>query len=268
MEALGRLGFVGTGKITAAMVDGLLCSRCPPVAPIVLSPRGARAPGLLERHGPRRVVIAADNQSVLDASDTVFLALRPPDAVPALQELRFRPSQLCISLMHGISPSAIAAAAAGCDASAIVRANPLPGCATGDGITAMCPPHPGVRALFAGLGAVHEVQTLDELHVLHAASCLMGPIYQLMHTGAAWTAAAATAAAKEGGGGGGGGTATSQVDAERYMRDLLSSVAAEASKDAQHHGFASLVAQQTRGGLNENNIRRLNEAGKATHNST
>lgn len=251
MQALGRLGFVGTGKITSAMVDGL-CLRCPPVAPIVLSPRGARAPALLERHGQQRVAVAADNQGVLDASDTVFLALRPPDAIEALQQLQFKPDQLVVSLMHGISPAAIATAAAGCEASTIVRANPLPACATGDGITAMSPPHPGVSALFDHLGSVHQVETLGDLHVLHAASCLMGPIFQLMHTGAVWSAQANGAATAAGGG-------ITEAAAESFMRDLLSSIAAEAGKDT--HRFSSLVAQQTRGGLNENNIRRLREAG-------
>lgn len=249
MQSLGRLGFVGTGKITSAVVDGL-CTRCPPVNPIVLSPRGSRAPDLLKRHGPERVVIAEDNQAVLNASDTVFLALRPPDAIAALEQLSFRPSQLCVSLMHGISPAAIAAAASGCDQAAIVRVNPLPACATGDGIAAMYPPHPTVSALFRELGSVHEVETLDDLHVLHAASCLMGPIFQLMQTSAKWTAGAA--AEREGG--------ITETAAEHYMQDLLSSIAAEASKESRH-GFTSLVAQQTRGGLNEQNIARLTEAG-------
>ena len=250
MEALGRLGFVGTGKITSAVVDGLFYTRCPPVAPIVVSPRGSRATDLLNRHGPERVAIAFSNQAVLDASDTVFLALRPPDAIAALKKLRFRPSHLCVSLMHGISPAAIAAAASGCEESSIVRVNPLPACATRDGITAMCPPHPAVSALFRELGSVYEVETMDELHVLHSASCLMGPIFKLMQTGAKWTAAAA---AERGG-------RIAEAAADRYMQDLLSSVAAEASKDTRH-GFTSLVAQQTRGGLNENNIARLTQAG-------
>ena len=251
MQALGRLGFVGTGKITSAVVDGLFATRCPPVvAPVVLSPRGSHAPDLLNRLGPERVTIASSNQAVLDASDTVFLALRPPDAIAALKQLCFRPSHLCVSLMHGISPAAIAAAASGCEESSIVRVNPLPACATRDGITAMHPPHPAVSALFRELGSVHEVESLDELHVLHAASCLMGPIFQLMQTGATWTAAAA---AERGG-------RITEAAAERYMQDLLSSVAAEASKDTRY-GFASLVAQQTRGGLNEKNIARLTGAG-------
>ena len=44
------------------------------------------------------------------------------------------------------------------------------------------------------------------------------------------------------------------------MQDLLRSVAAEATKDTLG-GFASLVSQQTRGGLNEKNIARMAEAG-------
>jgi hypothetical protein len=78
----------------------------------------------------------------------------------------------------------------------------------------------------------------------------MGPIFQLMQTGAKWTADAAA----EGGGG------ITEAAAERYMQDLLSSVAAEASKDSRY-GFTSLIAQQTRGGLNEQNIARLTTAG-------
>ena len=78
----------------------------------------------------------------------------------------------------------------------------------------------------------------------------MGPIFQLMQTSSEWTA---NAAAERGGG-------ITEAAAERYTEDLLSSVAAEAGKDSRH-GFTSLVAQQTRGGLNEQNIARLTEAG-------
>ena len=242
---LGRLGFVGSGKICSALVEGIL-TRCPPLAPIALSPRG-RAPALRQRF-PEQVRLAADNQAVLDESDTVFMALRPQDAIGALQQLEFQPGTLVVSLMHGVSPSAIAAAASGVEADAIVRANPLPGCANGSGITALCPPNDAVHALFSRLGAVHAVETLEELHVLHSASCLMGPIFELMRTGAVWAASA------EGSG------AIDEAAAEAFMKDLLSSVAAEACLD-KHGGFEALVAQQTRGGLNEGNIRRMAEAG-------
>lgn len=246
---LGRLGFVGAGKICSAMVQGII-SRCPAaaaVAPIVLSPRG-RALALQKRY-PEHVSVAADNQAVVSEADTVFLALRPGDAIAALEQLQFGPDVLVVSLMHGVAPAAIAAAAKGVDAGAVVRANPLPGCANGNGITALCPPHDAVCALFGQLGSVHAVRTLDELHVLHAASCLMGPIFELMHTGAVWTSTAQ-----------GAGNIADEA-AEQYMKDLLSSVAAEACLEDKHGGFRSLVEQQTRGGLNENNIRRLTEAG-------
>ena len=71
-----------------------------------------------------------------------------------------------------------------------------------------------------------------------------------MHTGTIWTAAAA---AERGG-------SITKAEAELYMQDLLSSVAAEAN-NCSSDGFLSLVAQQTRGGLNERNIARLTAAG-------
>lgn len=266
---LGRIGFIGTGKIANAIVDGIVL-RCPQPQPITVSPRGSRAQTLLQRY-PQHVQIAADNQAVLDMSDTIFLALRPriqlayihmlqvhmhvhmpaADAIAALQNLHFTPQTLVVSLMHGISPHAIASAARGVDATAIVRVNPLPACASGHGITALCPPHPSVSELFGRLGAVHPVDTLDELHVLHAASTLMGPLFELMRTASVWAASAD------------GNGSIDERAAQRYMSDLLAAIAAEASAETGHPGggFSSLVAQQTRGGLNEANIRRLRDAG-------
>ena len=64
-----RLGFIGTGNITAAMVEGL-------GGGVVLSPRGAEmAAGLADRFPD--VTVAESNQSVIDKCDMVVLAIRP-----------------------------------------------------------------------------------------------------------------------------------------------------------------------------------------------
>lgn len=90
-------GFVGTGAITDAMVRGLLAS--PPLAPeIVVSPRNAGIAERLKRDFSV-VRIASDNQAVVDACDTVFLAVRPQIAEEVITTLRFRPEATVISVI-------------------------------------------------------------------------------------------------------------------------------------------------------------------------
>jgi hypothetical protein len=64
------------------------------------------------------VTVATDNQAVLDASDSVVLGLTPQDAAHALTGLSFAGGaegssgyllpRKVVSLMHGVSPQAVA----------------------------------------------------------------------------------------------------------------------------------------------------------------
>src|SRR3546814_18499581 len=90
-----RLGLIGTGTIAAAIVEGLALSGN---EPILLSPRNADiAADLASRFS--HVGVASDNQAVIDASDLVILAVRPPLADAVLGPLRFRPDHRLLSLI-------------------------------------------------------------------------------------------------------------------------------------------------------------------------
>ncbi len=70
-----KLGFIGTGALSSAIVTGLK-SLPGETTPVVISPRNEEiAAGLAARFPD--VTIAADNQAVLDQSDMVMLAVRP-----------------------------------------------------------------------------------------------------------------------------------------------------------------------------------------------
>ena len=70
-----KLGFIGTGALTSAIVTGLKSDPDNSVS-ILLSPRNEDiAASLASRY--RDVRVAPDNQAVLDACDTVMLAVRP-----------------------------------------------------------------------------------------------------------------------------------------------------------------------------------------------
>ncbi|WP_375669565.1 NAD(P)-binding domain-containing protein, partial [Bartonella sp. MR168JLCBS] len=65
-----KIGFLGTGKISASMVDGLMMSVFD-VSSIIISPRNAQIAARLS-HNYNKVRIAENNQALMDVSDCVF----------------------------------------------------------------------------------------------------------------------------------------------------------------------------------------------------
>jgi pyrroline-5-carboxylate reductase len=139
---MGAIGFVGTGRITEAMVRGLKRSALAD-RPILLSPRsvevGARL-ALLPR-----VTVAASNQAVLDGAGLVILAVRPQIAAEVLQGLRFRQDHQVISLIAGLDHGLIGQMTG---VSSVCRAIPLPFVETCQDATPVFPPHPEALARF------------------------------------------------------------------------------------------------------------------------
>lgn len=99
-----RIGFIGTGAITEAMVTGIL-SDTPLASEVVVSPRNAEVASRLASMFPA-VRIAADNQEVADASDILVLAIRPQVAERVVRGLHFTPVRQ--SLASSLRPIAIA----------------------------------------------------------------------------------------------------------------------------------------------------------------
>ena len=89
-----RVGFLGTGRIAAALVDAL----APAGHQIELTRRGrATSAALAERHP--RVAVHDDPQAVVDRSEVVFLCLMAATAWELLPKLQFRPEQEVVNVM-------------------------------------------------------------------------------------------------------------------------------------------------------------------------
>ena len=87
---MARLGFISTGTITDAVVQGLHAAGNTK-HDIHLSPRSeARSRPLAARY--ERVIREDSNEAVVAKSDIVFLAVRPQQ-MPELVRLRFRAEQ-------------------------------------------------------------------------------------------------------------------------------------------------------------------------------
>lgn len=224
-----RIGFVGTGTITAHIVRGLKAS---PLAdwPVLLSPRSHEVAQALAAD-LSGVAIAADNQQVVSRADVVVLAVRPQQAEAVIRPLIFDPARPVISL---IATLPIARLRDWTGAAHICRAIPLPFVENRKGVTPVMPPEPEAMQLFGVLGQAlpaHDIATFDSYA---AASALMGSWFGLVETAADWMQAQGVA----------------EGDARAYLRALFGSLG-ETLATSPLSPAALRQAHSTAGGLNE-----------------
>lgn len=237
-----RLGFVGAGAITEAIVTGLLREGARETD-ILLSPRGADVAGRLADRHPGVVRIAADNQAVLEGCDMVFVAVRPQIVREVLAGLRFKETHVVVSLVAMLSLEELSPLVA--PAARVLRAIPLPAAAEGRSPTALMPPDPTVAALFERVGTVTEVSDPTAFDALAAASGTMAAHFSMAAAVAGWLA-------EQG---------LPQDAARDYVGRILSGLArtADASPTTD---FARLAREHTTpGGLNEQLERHLGDSG-------
>ncbi len=236
-----KLGFIGTGALTAAIVTGLKSHTGEP-EPILLSPRNAdTAAGLAARFAD--VHVAADNQAVLDRCDTVFLAVRPQVAHAVLADLRFRPDHHVVSLIATLSREQVAVLVA--PAMRVTKALPMPMVAHRQGATIICPPDKGMAALFGRLGTVTEVEDAAEFDALSVATATFAAYFKYLETLHSWLKNHGVADAR----------------ARDYVTALFKGLAS-APETAPDMDFMHLAEDYaTRGGLNEQVLRELSAKG-------
>ena len=226
---MSRLGFIGTGCITAAMVRGLKGSDLRDW-PIVLSPRNAELSRSLAETVPG-VAVADSNQSVIDAVDIVVLAVRPQVAAAVLDGLRIGPDRTVISLIAA-TPSDRIAQWTG--AGQICRAIPLPFVEERSDVTPVFPPLPAALQIFGALGKALPVQDQASFDLYAAVSALMGTYFGLMETSTRWAE----------------GNGLPAGDARTYLAGLFQNLSRVAQSSPS--SFAELrTAHSTAGGLNE-----------------
>lgn len=225
------LGFLGAGAITSAIVTGL-SSPGGPCPPILLSPRNAETAAALAARFPN-VRVAPSNQDVLDASQAVFLAVRPQVAVQVLSQLRFSPHHTVITLIANTTVQQIAGLVH--PAARISRAVPLPSTAHRACPIPLYPPDPEAAGILDSLGQVIPVDTEDLLSAFGAATSTMAAHFAFLREIAAWLT-------RQG---------LSESLARAYVAQVFSGLSATAAAQP-HLSFEQLAeAHATPGGLNE-----------------
>lgn len=173
-----RVGFLGTGEITAAMVRGLKGQG----HQILVSPRNAATAATLAAQVPG--VAIAPNEQLVAQSDVVFLCLLARVAQEVLPTLPFRPGQTVISVMVDAPLATLRQLCA--PATDIAITIPLPPITTGGCPLPVYPASPALDALFGARNLILPQPSEAALNAHLGASALCSPILDQLLTATEW----------------------------------------------------------------------------------
>jgi pyrroline-5-carboxylate reductase len=222
-----RIGFIGTGTISAAVIEGVQSLPAPPE--VIVSPR-SEATSLALAAKFRRVTRAGSNAEAAKA-DIVFLGMRPMHLDEAMAGIDFGEDQIVASMVAGLGLADIRAR---WPKPRVCRFIPLPGIARGKGPMATYPAVPEIVQLMSPLGDLFIAPDEARIH-FGGLNSFMSSYFELQR------------ALIEVGTGAGLG----ETDSRAFVVSLLSMLA-DTAQLAPAQSFGSLVQEhQTKGGLNE-----------------
>ena len=178
-----RIGFVGTGVISAAVIEGLCRVPEGETAPeIIVSPRSEKVGRDLTARHPN-VRRAKANQDVVDGSDVICMGVLPSQLPDVLRGLHFRDAQIIVSFVAGADLEDVAAHV---DAKPrICRVVPLPMIARREGPVLLYPAIPEIRDLLAPLGTLIEPANAAKMMAFAHGGALMSSFFAMANAGVA-----------------------------------------------------------------------------------
>ncbi|WP_116473917.1 NAD(P)-binding domain-containing protein [Zobellella maritima] len=176
------LGILGVGHLATYTVTGLRNGG--DQRRITLSPRNADVSRRLAERC--QCSIAGSNQEVVEGSDIILLAVRPERLNELLESLRFKPGQLVISVLAGVSLTQLRQHPA-LQAATLVRVLPPASVEVGAGPVPLFPANAAAEALFGTMGKVIVLESEALFDVALAHGCLHGWSYFLVQQLIDWS---------------------------------------------------------------------------------
>jgi len=235
-----NLGFIGTGNIVSDVIIGISKSKIK-YKKIIISPRNKKKALYLKKYF-KRVIIAEDNQEVINKADWVFLGVLPKVGEAILPKLQFRKRQIIVSFMSTINYPKLKKLIK--IKSSIVRAIPMPPIKLGKGPVAIFPPNKKVKSFFNKIGTTIEIKNEKLSKNFWAISGTMASFYELLNVLSKWLIR----------------KKTNKIDSQKYVI-LLYSALAELALVNSSKPLKNLVNEQTPGGLNWQGVNELRKLG-------
>jgi pyrroline-5-carboxylate reductase len=236
-----NLGFIGTGKIAAAVITGI-CSSKIKFNRIFISPRNKIIAKSLRKKF-KKIIIAKDNQELVDNCNWVFLSITPSVGKKIIKKLKFKSNQIIISFISTITliqlKKEIKVKAQ------IVRAIPLPPISLKKGPVPICPGNKKVKDFFDKIGTTVEINNEKSSINFWATSGMMAPFYELLRVMTNWLV-------KKG---------IKRNNAQKYITSLFLALSEDAVINSKKDLKFLVKESQTINGLNEQGVRELIKSG-------
>ena len=236
-----RLGFIGTGKITASVITGICTSKIS-FQKILISRRNKNISKKLKKRF-RKVYIAKNNQEIVDKCNWIFLAVTPKVGKKILPRLKFRSNQKVISFIATINLTQLKKTIG--KRIKIVRAIPLPPISIKKGPVPICPPDKQVKRFFDKIGTTVEIKNEKTSKNFWATSGLMAPFYELLKVLTDWLV-------KRG---------VKRNEAQKYITSLFAALSIDSVNNSIKHLKYLVADSQTPRGLNEQAVKELRRVG-------
>ena len=236
-----NLGFIGTGKIASSVITGICRSKII-YKKIIISPRNRRIARSLKKKF-KKIIIAKDNQQIIDKSDWVFLSVTPTVGEKIIKKLKFKSNQTIISFISTITLSQLKKTIK--VNAKIVRAIPLPPISLKKGPVPICPPNAKVKTFFNKLGTTVEIKNEKSSINFWSTSGMMAPFYELLKVMTDWLV-------KKG---------VKRDNAQKYITSLFLALSEDAVVNSKKDLKYLVKESQTPKGLNEQGVKELSKAG-------
>ena len=236
-----KLGFIGTGKIASSVITGIFSSKIF-FTKILISPRNKLIANNLKKNF-KKIVIAKDNQEILDKCNWVFLSITPSVGRKIIKELKFRPSQTVISFISTITLMQLKKAIK--VKAKVIRAIPLPPISLKKGPIPIYPPNKKVKEFFNKIGTTIEIKNEKSSINFWSTSGMMASFYEMLRVMTDWLV-------KRG---------VKRNDAQKYITSLFLALSEDALINTNKNLKFLVKDSQTPNGLNEQGLRELTKAG-------
>ena len=236
-----KLGFIGTGKITSAVITGI-CSSSILYNKIIISERNKSISSTLKKKF-KKITVSKDNQEIINLCDWVFLSVTPTVGEKIIKNLKFRSNQTIISFISTITLAQLKKAIK--VKAKIVRAIPLPPISLKKGPVPICPPNKKVKDFFNKIGTTVEIKDEKSSINFWSTSGMMAPFYELLRVMTDWLI-------KRG---------VKRNDAQKYITSLFLALSEDAVVNSKKDLKYLVKESQTPKGLNEQGVKELTKAG-------
>ena len=235
-----KLGFIGTGEISKAVIQGIISSRIK-FSKIYISNRNNKISKQLSKSN-KKISIMKDNQKIIDACEWVFLAITPVVGKKIIKDLKIKKKHTIISFISTIKMKELKKFIK--VKATIVRAIPLPPISLKKGPIPIYPPNKKVKRFFNNLGTTVEIKNEALSLNFWTTSSMMAPFYEILYTLSQWLI-------KKG---------VKKESAQKYITSLF--VALSEDSFNKSSDLKKLVKEsQTPKGLNEQSVKELRKLG-------